>query len=156
MGAVLVTTVVVTRLLTTEEMGLWSLALVVLSYVDLFNEFGHGTAVIHHRDRSLRPADVAFGLSIVIGAAFSVVGFVTAPLVADLLGAPELTGVLQLLSVVYVLASFYQVQHGLLARELQFQRRVGPEGAPDAISVRRAPRACARAFATPSEAGCAR
>lgn len=126
-GAVLVTTVVVTRLLTAEEMGIWSLALVVLSYVDLFNEFGLGTAVIHHRDRSFRPADVAFGLSIVIGAAFSVVGFVTAPLVADLLGEDELTGVLRLLSVVYVLASFYQVQHGLLARELQFQRRVGPE-----------------------------
>jgi PST family polysaccharide transporter len=126
-GAVLVTTVVVTRLLTTEEMGVWSLALVVLSYVDLFNEFGLGTAVIHHRDRSYRPADVAFGLSIVIGAVFSVVGFITAPLVAELLGAEELTGVLRLLSVVYVLASFYQVQHGLLARELQFQRRVGPE-----------------------------
>ena len=134
-GAVLVTTVVVTRLLTTEEMGVWSLALVVLSYVDLFNEFGLGTAVIHHRDRSLRPADVAFGLSIVIGAAFSVVGFVTAPLVADLLGAPELTGVLQLLSVVYVLASFYQVQHGLLARELQFQRRVGPEMARSIVKA---------------------
>ncbi len=126
-GAVLVTTVVVTRLLTTEEMGVWSLALVVLSYVDLFNEFGLGTAIIHHRDRSFRPADVAFGLSIVIGAAFSVVGFVTAPLVAELLGEDELTGVLRLLSLVYVLASFYQVQHGLLARELQFQRRVGPE-----------------------------
>ncbi len=126
-GALLVTTVVVTRLLTAEEMGVWSLALVVLSYVDLFNEFGLGTAVIHHRDRSYRPADVAFGLSIAIGALFSVVGFVTAPLVAELLGEEELTGVLRLLSVVYVLASFYQVQHGLLARELQFQRRVGPE-----------------------------
>jgi len=126
-GAVLVTTVVVTRLLTAEELGVWSLALVVLSYVDLFNEFGLGTAIVHHRDRSHRPADVAFGLSIVIGAVFSVVGFITAPLVAQLLGEEELTGVLRLLSVVYVLASFYQVQHGLLARELQFHRRVPPE-----------------------------
>ena len=103
-GAVLVTTVVVTRLLTAEEIGIWSLALVVLSYVDLFNEFGLGTAIVHHRDRSRRPADVAFGLSIVIGAVFSVIGFVTAPLVAELLGEEELTGVLRLLSLVYVLS----------------------------------------------------
>ncbi len=134
-GALLVTTVVVTRLLTTEEMGVWALAVMVLGYVDLFNEFGLGTAIVHDPDRSSRPADVAFGMSIGIGLVFSVIGFMTAPLLAGLLGEPELTGVLRLLSVVYVLASFYQVHQGVLARELLFKERIGPEIARSATKA---------------------
>lgn len=122
-----VLTIVIARSVAPGEWGVFASALTVLAIADVVNEFGLGEAIIRSPDRSERLADIAFGLSLLIGAAFSVLGIVTAPLVADFFGEPALSSVLMVLSATYLISSLWQIHQGVLARNLEFGRRAVPE-----------------------------
>lgn len=129
-GVVFASTVVLARLLEPADFGLMALGLLVLRYLETLNEFGVGAAVVYEGTDDPRRdpvADVAFTVSLALGLGFGALGVLSAPVVADLLGEPRLTGVLVALSSIHVIASFSQVQAGKLRRLLAFRRRVGPE-----------------------------
>jgi PST family polysaccharide transporter len=123
----LASTVVLARLLSPDDFGLMALGLLVIGYSDALNDFGLDEAVVVYGGRGTRVADVAYTMSIAIGLGFTIAGFLSAPLLAEVLGEPRLTGVLRALATALLIVSFGQIQKGELARRLMFRRRVAGE-----------------------------
>jgi PST family polysaccharide transporter len=124
---VLVTTVVLARLLTPEDFGLVGIGLLVIGYLDLFNDFGVSAAVVQNRIAPERTANVAFWVNMALGTLLTAVGLVAAPAVADFFDEPRATLVVQVLAVSMLLSSIGSIHEARLRRELRFRRRLAPE-----------------------------
>lgn len=122
-GIVFLSTLVLARLLAPADFGLIALALVVMNHLDVINDFGIISAVIWRKEDVEHTSDVAFGLSLAIGAILSLLGLLVAPLVAGAYGEPRVADVLAALSVTFLIASFGSVQDARLRRALAFRRR---------------------------------
>jgi PST family polysaccharide transporter len=124
---VLATTVVLARLLIPDDFGLVGIGLLVIGYLDLFNDFGVSAAVVQTREAPERTANVAFWVNMALGSALTVVGLTAAPLVADFFDEPRATAVVQVLSLSLLLTSVGSIHEARLRREMRFRRRLGPE-----------------------------
>lgn len=113
--------VVLGRLLTPVEFGLVALAMAVVTVLTVFTDAGFGTWLIQHKRLDRVATSTAFWISAALGVVLAVVLAVTAGAAADALGSPELTPVLQVLSISLVLAGLSSVPAALLQRELRFR-----------------------------------
>jgi O-antigen/teichoic acid export membrane protein len=124
---VLATTVVLARLLTPDDFGLVGIGLLVIGFLDLFNDFGVSAAVVQNRDAPERTANVAFWVNMALGSVLTLVGVTAAPLVADFFDEPRATAVVQVLSLSLLLSSLGAIHEARLRRDLRFRRRLAPE-----------------------------
>ena len=125
--ALLPTTVILARLLSPQEFGLVALGLLVLTYLDVLRQFGISSALIQWPDDDDLMATVAFWLSLISGVVIAAAAMVLAPLVAAFFRQPELTTILRVLAVAFVVDSLAGVYEARVRKRLQFRRRVGPE-----------------------------
>lgn len=128
----LVTTIVAGRLLEPEDFGLLGLALTVTTFLDVLNDFGLTTAYVYFARRSEQDttrsgpapiADTTFCLSLGIGLVLTLLTLAVSPLVASFYGEPEVTAILAVLSVNFLIVSFGSVQDGRMRARLDFKRR---------------------------------
>jgi O-antigen/teichoic acid export membrane protein len=122
-----VVTIILARVLVPEDFGLVALALVVINFMEIVNQFGIGAAVIQRQDEDDRITHVAFWLNVVIGLALTTIAFLTAPLLSDFLREQRLVAVLQVLSLSFIASTMYAIPQALLSKELKFRRRMVPE-----------------------------
>jgi PST family polysaccharide transporter len=125
--ALLPTTVVLARLLSPEEFGLVALGLLVVTYLDVLRQFGISSALIQWPEDNDRVASAAFWLSLVSGTLIAAGAMVLAPMIAGFFRQPDLTSILRVLSLAFVVDSVSGVYEARIRKRLQFQRRVGPE-----------------------------
>ncbi|MGZ9029857.1 MAG: lipopolysaccharide biosynthesis protein [Burkholderiaceae bacterium] len=118
---------ILARLLVPAEFGLVAAASVVIWFSWLFATLGVGPALIQRP--SLQPADVSTGFITTIGLGLLLGGliFLLAPQLAELFRMPELTPLLQAMSVVVPIASMGSVSECLAQRELRFQAMAATE-----------------------------
>lgn len=126
-AVVFAATAILAHLLTPREFGVVAIAMVVISYVERVSEGGLEPAVITFPGPDRTTVDHAVGLSLGLGLVFTVVGVVSAPLVAVVFNEPEVAPVVAVLSVLYLTTSVRKVMAGVMARRMQFGRRVVPE-----------------------------
>jgi O-antigen/teichoic acid export membrane protein len=112
---------VLARLLAPEHFGLVALATAYIAFFEIFAEQGFAAAIIHRQDLEAEHLDSAFWISAAIGLVLTAVGVATAGLAASLFGEPELTVIVQVLSLNFLILSFQNVQLALLQRELDFR-----------------------------------
>ena len=124
---VLATTIVLARLLTPDDFGLVGIGLLVISYLDLVNDFGINAAVIQHRGDPVRVANVAFWVNMSLAVALTSLAIVGAPLVADFFDEPRATDVLRVLALTMLLTSAGAIHEARLRRSMHFKRRLVPE-----------------------------
>jgi lipopolysaccharide exporter len=124
---VLVTTVVLARLLTPDDFGLVAIGLLVMSYLDLVNDFGVNAAVVQHEGPSEHTANVAFWVNMALGTTLTLVGLAIAPFVADFFDEPRATTIVRVLSLTLLLTSLAAIHEARLRRDMRFQRRLIPE-----------------------------
>ena len=115
--------IVLARLLTPTDYGVYAVALVVLSVLLSMNELGVGLAIVRwDRDiASFAPTvmTLAVASSIVLyGACYAL-----APSLADLMNAPQATGVLRLLCILVIFDGISTVPSGILTRRFMQARR---------------------------------
>ena len=125
--ALLPTTVILARLLSPQEFGLVALGLLVLTYLDVLRQFGISSALIQWPDDDDLMATVAFWLSLISGLVIAAGAMLLAPIVAGFFRQPELTAILRVLAVAFVVDSVAGVYEARVRKRLQFGRRVGPE-----------------------------
>ena len=125
--ALLPATLVLARILSPKEFGLLALALVVLTYLDVLRQFGLSTALIQWPDDDDLMVSVAFWLSALFGAVAAAGAVVLAPLIAGFFHQPELTPMLRVLALTFVVDSVAGIYEARIRKRLQFRRRVGPE-----------------------------
>ena len=125
----LVIFIILARLLEPEDFGLVALASVFVALGQLFVDQGLGDAIVQRRSLTRRQLDTAFWASLATGAILTGAGVLLAAPTATLLGDPRLEPILQVLSLVFVIAAFDSIQLALMRREMNFRaialRRLG-------------------------------
>jgi PST family polysaccharide transporter len=116
-----ITFVVLGRLLSPVDFGVVAAASVVVWLFRSLVDQGFGQALVQRADLTAAHIDTAFWTAFGTGSAIALLTVLSAPLVADLYSLPELTGILQALSVVFVFAAFDSTQSALLNREMKFR-----------------------------------
>ena len=124
---VLVTTAVLARLLTPEEFGVIGFATVIITYLTVMRDLGLGGALIQRRDDIEDAADTVFWINIALGVVLSAVTAMIAPWVAGYFGEPQVTALLRVLGLTFLLQSLGTTHLIRLQRELAFARKVVPD-----------------------------
>jgi O-antigen/teichoic acid export membrane protein len=117
----LIVFVVLAHLLTDVDFGLVALAMVFVQFAQIFVDQGFGDALIQRRELTRSTIDTAFWVAVLTGLALLVVGLVLAAPISALEGQPDLTPILAVLSLSFLITSLSSVQLALLRRELAFR-----------------------------------
>ena len=120
-------TIVLARVLSPENFGLMSLALIAINYLDTFGELGVGSAVIYKQDNTEKNANVAFTLAMTVNILLAVIAFAIAPAVAAFFNEPQLTRIIQALSVTFILSGLGRIHEARLKKDMAFRKTVIPE-----------------------------
>lgn len=126
-----VTPLILARLLVPDDFGLvWVAELAVGAFL-LLQEMGLGAELIYRKERIEEAANTAF-LAMVGGSlALYLIALATAPFMAALFSKdpntiPQIIPILRLLSLTLVISALGGVPHALLAKELDFRRKIMP------------------------------
>ncbi len=112
---------VIAHLVTPEDIGLVALATVFVALAQIFVDAGLADALVQRRELTRAHIDTAFWASMASAVVLALAGIVLAIPLGVVFGQPELTPILQVLSLTFVLFAFSATQMALLRRELAFR-----------------------------------
>lgn len=116
------TFIILARILSADEIGLFSAALAIMALAEVFNETGATEAVIRHREASpgailaLNLLNILLSLVLASGFLFS------ASWIEAFFGVTGLAPVVRVLSIVLLLNSFVYIPMGLMKRDMAFRQ----------------------------------
>lgn len=122
MGAGVVRTLVVARLLGAHELGVMGIALLALGTAEALTATGVETALVSHPGDPREDLDAAFTLQLFRGLLVCAVLWAAAPLVAAFFATPEAVPVVRAVGVVAVLRGLANPAAALLVRRIEFGR----------------------------------
>jgi PST family polysaccharide transporter len=126
-GSTLIMTVVLARLLTPADFGVFALALLVINLFDYVKDLGVGASLVQSARRWSVLAPSGTTLTTTIGVVAGGVVAITADHAAAFLGNAALTPMIRVLAVALVISALATVPQSRLRREIDFRRRVMPE-----------------------------
>lgn len=109
------------RLLTPEEIGVYSVTLAVIGVAQVLRDFGVGSFLIQKPSLDQATIRSAFGIALLIGGALFVVLFSAAPWVARFYSSELLANLMRAVSLNFLILPFCTVSLSLLRREMQFR-----------------------------------
>lgn len=115
--------IVIARVLTQEDFGVFAVALVVLSATLSINELGVSVAILRWQGDPARIAPTVASLSVLASSTLYVGIFFAAPWIAATLGAPAATGVIRLLCIGVLIDALSAVPAAQLVREFRQRAR---------------------------------
>lgn len=118
----LASNILIARLLSPEQIGLYSVSLAVIGIAQVLRDFGVGSYLIQEKDLSELHVRTAFGVSLFLGTSLFIVIFVAAPWIGVLYGQSEMVGTLQICAINFLILPFCTVSLALLRREMRFQK----------------------------------
>lgn len=136
-GLLFVATLILARLLTPEEFGLVGMALLVITVLEIFRDFGIGSALIYRQGEGEgereAAANMAFWLSAGIGVVLFALNWLCAPVVVgffktgDAAQSEQVATLLRVLGFSLLFASLGSTHDALLQKEINYRRRMIPE-----------------------------
>jgi lipopolysaccharide exporter len=118
----LASNILLARLLTPEQIGIYSVSLAVIGIAQVLRDFGVGNFLIQEKNLSEAHIRTAFGISLVIGVVLFLVTFVGAPWAGRFYGEAQMVATLQISALNFVVLPFCSISLALLRRGMQFQR----------------------------------
>ena len=123
-AVVLVSTAILARLLSPGEFGLVALAIVFITLLDTVADLGLSPALVISTEAQLRErANTVFGVTVGLGVALSAVTAAAAPLIAAFFDAPEVTPLLAVLGLNFLLRSLGATHYALAQKRIDFRSR---------------------------------
>lgn len=119
--AELVSLVVLARLLSPEEFGLYAAVLIVIRFSGVFGGLGVAPAIVQRPTLDKRHLRVGFTLSILFSLSVSALVWVMAPALAQLLHQPGLTPFVRAASIIFLFQGVTMVAQATAQRELRFR-----------------------------------
>jgi O-antigen/teichoic acid export membrane protein len=132
-GLLFVATLILARLLSPDDFGLVGMALLVILVLDVLRDFGVGSALIYRQDDVEGSANVAFLLSVLIGASLFVANWLIAPFAVAFFEiessqkAEELVSLLRVLGLSLLFASLGSTHDAMLQKGINYRLRMWPE-----------------------------
>jgi len=120
MAVAVVSTIVLARLLTPEEIGLYSVLAALMPLAHGIREFGVGRYLIQTTELTEDDVRSAFTLTLVIAWSIAVLFFTLSPFVAEVFDEPTVRQILMVLAINFVIIPFGSVSLSLLRRHMRF------------------------------------
>src|SRR5438477_4017665 len=115
-------TLIVARLITPTDYGLFAMAMVYAGFVQLVNELGLSLAIVQRRDLTEEQIAQLGGLTVLASVALFVLSVGLAGPIASFFGERTVRGIIIALSPTFVMRGVQVVPRSLLARDLEFRR----------------------------------
>ena len=110
------------RLLTPSQFGLVGMALVVVNFILIFKDLGTSSAIIQRRELSQNLLSSIYWFNVLFGLITSIITFIVAPFIAQFYNEPQITPILRVLSLVFVISGLSILHQTLLQRDQKFNR----------------------------------
>lgn len=120
----LLSNVLLARLLTPEQIGLYSVSLAVIGIAQVLRDFGIGTFLIQEKNLHEDHVRTAFGVSLLIGGSLFGIVFAAAPFAGRFYDADQLVETMRISSLNFLVLPFCTISLALLRREMLFKRLV--------------------------------
>lgn len=115
-------TMVLARLLTPTQVGIFSLCAAVTTVAGILRDFGVSEYLIQEKDLTRDKLRAAFGIAILIAWSIGAVVFSVRGMVARYFGEPGVADVLAVLSLNFLILPFASPAFALLNREMEFRK----------------------------------
>lgn len=115
-------TMVLARLLTPTQVGIFSLCAAVSTVAGILRDFGVSEYLIQEKDLTRDKLRAAFGIAILIAWSIGATIFSTRGLVASYYGEPGVADVLAVLTLNFMILPFASPAFALLSREMAFRK----------------------------------
>jgi O-antigen/teichoic acid export membrane protein len=112
------------RLIPPSTFGIISMVTMFSNFAILFIDMGFGTALIQKKDADHVHYSSVFWLNLTIGCALYVLFFFAAPLLSWFFNQPQLTLLVRVICLSFIINSLTAVQSNLLIKELKFKQKV--------------------------------
>jgi teichuronic acid exporter len=116
-------TLILARILAPEDYGLFAMAFTVITFIELFQEFGLGVSIIQRRNLSKEQINAIFWLICGVTLVIATLVFFTSEFVAGFYQEPRLTWIVRMLSLTFLFNSLGVVPYSLLTKEIDFRHR---------------------------------
>lgn len=114
-------TLIVMRLLSPSDYGLFAMSLVMLSFLTFLNGYGFASALIQERDLDEFRIRQAFGLLLSANALIAAIQWFGAPYVAAYYDQPVVADMLRVQTLIYISTPFIAIPEVLMGRRLDFR-----------------------------------
>ena len=121
------TIAILARLLLPEAFGLMTILSVIVGFSQVFMDMGMSQAIIHRQNVTHSQLSSLYWLNVAAGGAVTVIVYFAAPLIAAFYDHPEIAGMIQTLSIVFIVISLGNQYRVLCQKELQFGRMAAAE-----------------------------
>lgn len=111
------------RLLAPSDFGLFAMALIVVTFLNLLSGFGIGGELIYRKKNIDKALNVAFFLSPVIGVVLYSVIFLLSGYVGAFFNQPSLPLMIKVIGISFIIDSFVTAPHAFLTKNLRFKER---------------------------------
>lgn len=118
----LASNILIARLLSPEEIGLYSVSLAAISIAQVLRDFGVGSYLIQEKNLTEAHIRSAFGISLLMGSVLFVLTFLGSTWVGALYEEPHMVATLRISSLNFLVLPFCTVSMALLRREMLFQK----------------------------------
>ncbi|MBN2535259.1 MAG: lipopolysaccharide biosynthesis protein [Spirochaetales bacterium] len=112
---------VLSRILTPEDYGIVSAAMLIISLSNIFAQIGIGPALIQKKEVNADDVTTAYFLSIGMGIVFFFIIFFSAGLFEQFIKIKNVQKAVQVLSFLFIIGSFRVIAYSLLSREMNFR-----------------------------------
>lgn len=116
-------TIVLARLLSPKDFGLFGIALIALSALESFSQTGFDAALIQRRGDIKRFLNTAWTIQVLRGFALALILAVSAPLVASFFKEPQTAMLLRVLALAQVFKGFTNIGVVFFRKELEFHKQ---------------------------------
>ncbi len=120
-----ISTLAVIRLLAPSDYGLMAMTLPFLGFMQMVSELGIGSAIVQSQKVDENEIRRIFGLMVITNGVIWVLSYGAAPYVALFFHEQKLTMLIRLLSVNFLLISFFIIPQSLYTREMDFRTKAG-------------------------------
>ena len=118
----LITTVVLARILSPEDFGLFALAFVAINALGLFKSIGFDSAIVQRKSNVEKAANTAFFIIPLFGCVIYLILTISAPMIGRFFNNQEVASVIKSLGVIFIISCFGRVPAALLQRNMKFKR----------------------------------
>lgn len=118
-----VSTFLVIRILDPQDYGLFAMAQVMLTFLNMLNGYGLASAIIQKPQVTDHQVRQLFGMLLLLNGGLAALQFMTAPLVAAYFRQPMVADLLRVLALPYLFTPFIALPFALLGRAMDFRKQ---------------------------------
>lgn len=120
LGLQLLSFTILARLLTPQQIGLYSVSLALISVAQVLRDFGLSNYLIQRKNLDAEDIRTALGMSMILGGTFFVLVNAVAPLVGDFYKDSSLTEIVRIISLNFLILPFNSILIALFRRDMKF------------------------------------